>query len=124
MKSFDTQNANVSEPSKVKYAFSHWSGEELQWWELLNINHEINIQSFQDFSKKTLEYSAMNALKQMGQYSNIKDSSQKLTVFEQIFHYTQGLKIIIIIGVDRDKIDSLRTAMKLTERMDLKLGGK
>ena len=136
---FENQTIPVNEANKIKYAVSYLSGEGLQWWELVNINPEINIQTFQEFGEKMLEYiepvnrevnarKAMNALKQMGQYSKIRDYNKKFTEFllqipsmstdEQIFHYTQGLKTRIRIELERSEVKSLQAAMKLADRMD------
>ena len=135
----DAQNSQISEHDKIKYAVSFLTGDGLQWWELVNINPEININTFQEFCDKLLEYfepvnrefnarKAMNSLKQMGKFSKIRDYNKKfteyllqvpsMTIDEQLFHYTQGLKNKIRIELERSEVESLHVAMRLADRMD------
>ena len=136
---FANQAITVTDAHKIKFAVSYLGGEGLQWWELVNINPEINIQTFDQFGEEMIKYfepvnrevnarKAMNVLKQMGHFSRIKDYNQEFIKYvlqvpsmsseEQVFHYTQGLKNRIRIELERSEINSLQAAMKLADRMD------
>lgn len=136
---FANQAINVSDAHKIKFAVSYLGGEGLQWWELVNINPEINIQTFEEFGEEMIKYfepvnrevnarKAMNVLKQMGPFTRIREYNQEFIKYvlqvpsmsseEQIFHYTQGLKNRIRIELERTEINSLQAAMKLADRMD------
>lgn len=136
---FANQAIPPTNAHKIKFAVSYLSGEGLQWWELVNINPEINIQTFEQFGEEIVKYfepvnreinarKSMNLLKQMGQFSRIRDYNQEFIKYvlqipsmssdEQVFHYTQGLKNRIRVELERSEVNSLQAAMKLADRMD------
>ena len=53
---FNIQNGNLSEEQKIQYAISYLTDDGLEWWQLLQINPDININSFHDFGNELLKY--------------------------------------------------------------------
>ncbi len=41
---------------KINYAVRYLSEDGLQWWELVNINKNMNIATFEDFNEEILKY--------------------------------------------------------------------
>ncbi len=136
---FNTQNGSVSEQQKIQYAISYLTDDGLEWWQLLQINPEIVINTFHDFGNELLKYfepvnrelnarKNMNALKQMGNFSRISEYNKEFTKYllqipnmaqaEQIFHYSQGLKNKIRIEIERAQPKNLQSAMIIADRID------
>ncbi len=46
---FSSQAVMPNDVQKINYAVSYLSEDGLQWWELVNINNNINITTFEDF---------------------------------------------------------------------------
>ncbi len=53
---FKSLNIVHSEAQKVQYALSYLSDDGLQWCELVNINNQIDIQTFENFKMEILKY--------------------------------------------------------------------
>ncbi len=79
---FESQNVVRSEAQKVQYAISYPSDDGLQWWKLVKINSQKNIQTFECNKTEILKYvepvnrevnarKALSALKQMSAFSSI-----------------------------------------------------
>jgi len=136
---FNIQNSNISEEQKMQNAISYLADDGLEWWQLLKINPDVAINTFQDFGNELLKYfepvnrelnarKNMNMLKQMGNFSKISEYNKEFTKYllqiptmaqaEQIFHYSQGLKNKIRIEIERAQPENLQTAMIIADRID------
>ncbi len=103
----------------------------MEWWQLLQINPEIVINTFHEFGNEIRKLNArknMNALKQMGNCSKVSEYNKEFTKYllqipnmaqaEQLFHYSQGLKNKIRIEIERAQPENLQSAMIIADRID------
>ena len=109
------------------------TGAGLQWRELANLN-ENAIQSYDEFRKELLNYfepvnreltvrKMLSDLKQMGKLTLVREYNREfsrwlmqipgMTVPEQTFHYSQGLKTRTRVEVEGAELQSLQNAMKI-----------
>lgn len=133
---FSNVNETTSEEKKIKYAVSFMTGQALEWWELININDEINIDSFNIFKKLLLEYfepankelnarRILSSIKQMGKLYSVTNYNREFTKWllqvptmsleEQIFLYSKGLKQNIRIELERAEPNNLQEAMNIAD---------
>ena len=110
---FANQTEAPDDNVKIKYAVSFMNGGALQWWEMINLNEQNQIEPFEDFKSKIFDYyepinrelnarKQMNYLKQMGNFDSITAYNRafskwllqvpSMTIAEQLYHYSQGLK--------------------------------
>lgn len=136
---FELQRTEPSEDEKIKYAISFLNEEGLEWWDLMNKNSNIQINTFAQFSHEIMNYfepvnrelnarKILNNLKQMGKFSKISDYNKEFTKYllqipsmaidEAIFHYCTGLKNRIRIEIERAQPQSLNEVMQIADRMD------
>ena len=140
---FDAEKSPLSEQQKLKYAVSYMTGEGLQWWELLTI-YNRNIETFTEFKVEMLNYfepvnreltarKTLSNLKQMGSLNAVRAYNKEfskwllqiptMTLAEQMFHYSQGLKHRTRIEVERSEPTTLQEAMRITDRLDSPYNG-
>ena len=136
---FELQRNDPSEDEKIKYAISFLNEEGLEWWDLMNKNSNIKINTFAQFSHEMMNYfepvnrelnarKILNNLKQMGKFSKISEYNKEFTKYllqipsmtmdEAIFHYCTGLKNRIRIEIERAQPPSLNEVMQIADRMD------
>ena len=135
---FANHGSNESEESKIKYAVSFMANDALHWWELMCLNQTI-FNTFEDFKKALLDYfepvnrttnarKKLSSLKQIGKLSYISDYNQEfskwllqipdMSVEEQLFHFTEGLRYKIKVEIEKENPTTLQDAMQLADRMD------
>ncbi len=111
----------------------------MQWWELVNLNNQFNITTFEAFQVELLKYfepvnrevnarKALSSLKQMGVFNSISAYNAEFTKWllqiptmandEQIFHCSQGFRNRIRLEIERSEIKSLAEAMRIADRID------
>ena len=80
---FANQVKAPDDNTKIKYAVSFMNGSALEWWELINLNEQTQIETFEEFKSKILDSyepinrelnarKQMNYLKQMGKFDSIR----------------------------------------------------